>query len=188
MDLMAALNQSACEVPGAKRDVSANTKDALVVTATADSARVKPSGHADLLVTFTNKSAAPLSLDFTVDPTPRFSVEVYNAKTNKRAELPAASEPKIPAGMSRDTTEPKIARVTITANGKATVHVPWDAVKTRWAPEKLKGTPPEMGYPRVPAGPLAKGKYNLRVMTPLTNVFEGIDHEVSAPRTAIEVQ
>ena len=61
-------------------------------------------------------------------------------------------------------------------------------MKTRWAPEKLKGTPPEMGYPRAPAGPLLKGKYNLRVVTPLTNVFEGIDHEVSQPRADVVVK
>ena len=39
----------------------------------------------------------------------------------------------------------------------------WDAVKMKWAPDKLKGTPPEKGYPRVPAGPLPKGKYALKV-------------------------
>jgi hypothetical protein len=190
MDLMAALNQSACEVQGAKPDSKPkDTKDILTVTAMADSARVAHGGHADILVTYTNKSAAPLQLDFTVDPTPRFSVEVYNAKTNKRVDLPTTSQPKLPPGSPPlEPGEAKIARITIAANGKATVHVPWDAVKTRWAPEKLKGTPPEMGYPRAPAGPLLKGKYNLRVVTPLTNVFEGIDHEVSAPRTTIEVQ
>jgi hypothetical protein len=190
MDLMAALNMSACEVSDVKPDSKPkDVKGTLTVTATADSARVAHGGHADILVTYANKSAAPLVLDFTVDPTPRFSVEVYGAKTNKRAEMPTAPQPKLPAGSPPlEPGEAKVARVTIAANGKATVHIPWDAVKTRWAPEKLKGTPPEMGYPRVPAGPLAKGKYNLRVVTPLTNVFEGIDHEVSAPRTSIEVQ
>jgi hypothetical protein len=190
MDLMAALNMSACEVQGAKPDSKPKeTKDLLVVSATADSARVAHGGHADILVTYTNKSPAPLALDFTVDPTPRFTVETYNAKTNKRVDLPAASQPKLPAGSPPlEPGEAKIARVTLAANGKATVHIPWDAVRTRWAPEKLKGTPPEMGYPKAPAGPLPKGKYNLRVVTPLTNVFEGIDHEVSAPRTVIEVQ
>jgi hypothetical protein len=63
----------------------------------------------------------------------------------------------------------------------------WDAVKTRWAPEKLKGTPPEKGYPRAPAGALPKGKYSLRVATPLTNVFEGVDHEVSHPRVDVVI-
>jgi hypothetical protein len=190
MDLMAALNQSACEVPDAKPDSKPkDMKATLTVTATADSARVAPGGHADILVTYANKTAAPLALDFTVDPTPRFTVEAYGAKSNKRVDLPAGAEPKLPAGSPpREPGAAHIARVTLAANGKATVHIGWDATRMRWAPEKLKGTPPEMGYPRAPAGALGKGKYALRVMTPLTNVFEGIDHEVSAPRTTIDVQ
>jgi hypothetical protein len=190
MDLMAALNLSACEVENAKSDTKPkDVKDTLVVTASADSARVAPGGHADLVVTFKNKGAVPISLDFIVDPTPRFSVETYNAKTNKRVDMPPAPEPKLPAGVDpRVPGEAKTARITLAANGMGTVHIPWDAVKTRWAPEKLKGTPPEMGYPRAPNGSLPKGKYNLRVVTPLTNVFEGIDHEISAPRTTIEIQ
>jgi len=66
--------------------------------------------------------------------------------------------------------------------------VPWEAVRTRWAPEKYAGTPPEMGFPRVSAGPLGKGKYKLRVVTPLTNIFEGTDKEISAPKIDIGVQ
>jgi hypothetical protein len=190
LDLMAALNESACEVPNVKPDSNAaNMKDSLAVTAFADSARVPPGGHASILVTYTNKKDKPITLDFLIDPTPRFSVEAYNLKTNKRVDLPATPEPKPhPGDPPRETTEPGVARVTLTANGKATVHVGWDAMKTRWAPEKLKGTPPEMGYPRVPAGNLPKGKYSLRIVTPLTNVFEGVDHEVSAPRTTIDVE
>jgi hypothetical protein len=190
MDLMAALNLSACEVENAKGDTKPkDVKDTLVVTVNADSARVAAGGHADLVVTFKNKGAVPIALDFIVDPTPRFSVETYNAKTNKRVDMPPGSEPKLPAGVDpRVPGETKTARITLAANGVGTVHVPWDAVKTRWAPEKLKGTPPEMGYPRAPNGSLPKGKYNLRVVTPLTNVFEGIDHEISAPRTVIEIQ
>jgi hypothetical protein len=186
---MSALNLSACEAfkdPNAK---PVDLKDKVVVTASADSASVAPGGHAEVLVTFKNKSSGPIALDFVVDPTPRFSVETFNARSNRRVDMPPGSEPRLPKGTDpRVPGEAKLARVTLVANGVATVHVPWDAVKTRWAPEKLKGTPPEMGYPRAPAGPLARGKYNLRVVTPLTNVFEGIDHEVSAPRTTIQIQ
>jgi len=190
MDLMTALNLSACEVPDAKPDTKPkDMKGTLTVTAMAEAARVAPGGHLDILVTYANKSAAPIALDFTVDPTARFTVEAYGAKSNKRVDLPAGAQPKLPPGTPpREPGEAHVARITLAANGKATVHVPWDATRMRWAPEKLKGTPPEMGYPRAPNGPLPRGKYNLRVLTPLTNVFEGIDHEVSAPRTSIDVQ
>jgi hypothetical protein len=190
LDLMAALNESSCEVPNGKPDSKQeDMKDSLSVTATADTARVAPGGHANILVTYANKKDKPITLDFTIDPTPRFSVETYDLKSNKRVDIPAAPQPKLPAGMPPlEATQVSIARVTLAPNGKATVHVGWDAVKTRWAPEKLKGTPPEMGYPRVPAGNLSKGKFSLKVITPLTNVFEGVDHEVSAPRANIDVQ
>jgi hypothetical protein len=190
MDLNAELNRSACEVTNVKpNEKGKDTKGTLSVTASADSARVAPGGHVDILVTFANKSSDPLALDFTIDPTPRFDVETSNAKTNKRIDPPPGDPPKPPAGAPpKESATVSTARVTLAANGKATVHVGWDATRTRWAPEKYKGTPLEMGYPRAPAGPLPKGKYSLRVLTPLTNVFEGIDKEVSAPRTVIEVQ
>jgi hypothetical protein len=45
-----------------------------------------------------------------------------------------------------------------------------------------------MGYPRVPAGPLAKGTYTVRVAMPLVLVFEGTEREVSAPKAQIVVK
>jgi hypothetical protein len=117
---------------------------------------------------------------------PRFRVEAFSLK-GKRVDLPLAKQPKIPANTQSDPSTSGIARITLAANGKATAKLGWDASRTRWAPEKLKGTPPEQGYPRVPDKPLPKGKYMLRVVTPLTNVFEGVDHEVSAPKTQVEI-
>jgi hypothetical protein len=110
-------------------------------------------------------------------------------KTNKRIDPPPGDPPKPPAGApAKEAATPSTARITLVANGKATVHVGWDATRTRWAPEKYRGTPLEMGYPRAPAGPLPKGKYSIRVVTPLTNVFEGVDKDVSGPHTVIEVE
>jgi hypothetical protein len=57
----------------------------------------------------------------------------------------------------------------------------------KWAPEKYRGTPPERGYPRAPAGPLPKGKYSVKVVTPLVGVSEGVGHEMSAPAVEIEI-
>jgi hypothetical protein len=61
-------------------------------------------------------------------------------------------------------------------------------VKFKWASkDKAKGAMPGRGYPREPAGPIGKGKYVLRVITPLVGVSQGVDHEVSQPRTQVEV-
>jgi hypothetical protein len=149
--------------------------------------KVSQGGHADGLVPFANKSASPIPLFFTIDPMPRFEIEVYDKKS-MRVDMPKNQPPPLPAGMApRVPGEPKTARIFLAANGTARISLPWDAVKMKWAPEKLKGTPPEKGYPRAPNGPLAKGKYAIKVLTPLTNVFEGVDHEVSQPLVMVEV-
>jgi hypothetical protein len=189
MDLAAALMESACEVPNPKPDdKNVDMKGKLDVTLVASSAQVAPGGHANLVLTLTNKSSSPLPLLFTLDPTPRFPTETYTAK-NKRAEMPAGNPPPLPKGVAaRHATSHETARITIVPNGTAKLTVPWDAVKTTWAPEKLKGTPPEMGYPRKPAGSLTKGTYTVRVAMPLVLVFEGTNREVSAPKTTITVK
>ncbi len=189
MDLMNALIQSACEVPNAKpEDKPRDLKKVLQVTAMATSNKVAPGGHVDVVVTFTNKSQSLLPLDFQIDPMPRFQVEAYTAKGNRRVDMPAGKPPKLPEGTPpREPGTPSTARITLAANGKAFVKIGWDASRMRWAPEKLKGTPPEQGYPRVASGPLPKGKYVLKVVTPLIGVFEGVEHELSAPKAPIEV-
>jgi hypothetical protein len=188
LDLMAALIQSACEVPNPSPSApQKDMKGLLEVKVTTSANKVAPGAHVDVIVTFMNKSKEPLPLDFVLDPTPRFMVEAYDAK-NKRADMPAGAPPPFPPGTAdRPPANQGLARVTLVPNGSAHVKLSWDANRMKWAPEKVKGTPPEMGYPRTPSGPLGGGKYSLRVVTPLTNVAEGSEHEVSAPKTPIEV-
>jgi hypothetical protein len=140
-------------------------------------------------VTFANKSKEPLVLHFKLDPVPRFELEVYDTKKGKRADMPAPPTPPPPKGATQPPpSEAKTARITIAPNGSARARMPWEAVKMKWAPEKFRGTPPERGYPRAPAGPLPKGKYSVKVMTPLVGVSEGVDHEMTAPKVEIEVE
>lgn len=190
MDLSTALMAAACEVEKPKPDAKPlETKGKLDIKVSVSMGAVAPGGHVDLTVLMTNKTAQPMSLDFMLDPTPRFVIEAYDAAGKKRVDMPAGNPPMLPKGMApREATVHNTSRITIVPNGTAKMLVGWDAVRTKWAPEKLKGTPPEMGYPRVPAGPLPKGKYVLRVVTPLVGVFEGLDKEVSAPKVEISVQ
>jgi hypothetical protein len=185
-NLEGVLLKSACEVPnptGAPPDMSKT----LAVTLNVSPAKVTPGGHTSITVTFANKSTAVIPLYFTIDPMPRFEIEVYDAKGN-RVDMPKNSPPPLPPGVEpRGPGEQRTARIYLAANGTARMPMTWDAVKMKWAPEKLKGTPPEKGYPRAAAGPLAKGKYTVKVVTPLTNVFEGVDHDVSAPRVQVDV-
>ena len=190
MDLGAALMQAQCEVENPKPDAkSVDMKDKLVVSLVSPTPTVSPGARVDLTLTLANKSNSPLALFFTLDPTPRFPTETYDAKMKKRVDMPAGNPPALPKGVpAREATSHETAKITIVPNGKATMTIPWEAVRTTWAPEKLKGTPPEMGYPRKPNGSLAKGTYVVRVAMPLVLVFEGTEREVSAPKTTITVK
>jgi hypothetical protein len=187
-DLTEALQKSACEAPNAKPDDKPlDTKGKLDIAVQASSLKVSAGQHVDLLVTFTNKSKADIPLYFTVDPLPRFDVETYDAKNN-RVDMPKKPPPPLEPGVApRVPGEAKIAKVTLASNGTAKLRLGWDAVKMKWAPEKVKGTPPEKGYPRKADGPLPKGKYTLRVVMPLVGVVEGVEKEISAPKVPIEV-
>lgn len=188
------LLKSSCEEPSVKPDTlqPVDLKGKLEVTLSASPTKSAGGGKVDLLVTFANKSKDPLILHFKIDPVPRFDVEVWDAGGKKagpkRADMPAGTPPPPPKGHSAPPpSEAKSARVTIAPNGNARARVPWDAVKMKWAPEKVRGTPPERGYPRAPAGPLPKGKYTVKVVTPLVGVSEGVDHEMSAPKVEVEI-
>lgn len=183
------LAKSDCEVPNMKPEglQSPETKGKLEVTVSASPTKVAPGGKVDLLVTFANKTKEPMVLNFRIDPVARFETETYDAK-KKRADMPAGNPPPPPKGHSAPPpAEVKVGKVTVAANGSARVRVPWEAVKMKWAPDKVRGTAVEKGYPRIPAGALPKGKYTVKVLTPLVGVFEGGDHEVSAPKVEIEV-
>lgn len=185
------LLKSSCEEPNVKPDSMApvDLKGKLEVTATASPTKSAGGGKVDLLVSFANKTKEPLVLHFKIDPLPRFEVEVYDTKKSKRVDLPAGPTPPPPKGATQPPpSEAKTARITIAPNGTARARLPWEAVKMKWAPEKYRGTPPERGYPRAPAGPLPKGKYSVKVMTPLVGVSEGVDHEMSAPKVEIEIE
>ena len=188
-DLAAVLSQPQCEVGAPKEgDQPKDLKDSLEVKVQADSPKVAPGSTATITVTFRNKGKANLPLDFLVDPEPRFDFELYTLK-GSRADIPPGDAPSLPPeAANAPATETKVARVTLAAQGSARLVLKWNAVKYKWASkERAKGALPGHGYPREAAGPLAKGKYVLRVITPLTGVFEGTDHEVSQPRTPVEV-
>jgi hypothetical protein len=165
----------------------ADVKGKLVVKLSANPPKATPGSRVELVVTFSNKSKEPLPLTFRIDPAPRFELETFNAK-GARQDLPKGPPPPLKAGLTpRVPGEAKGARVTLAAGGNAKYKLSWEASKMRWAPEKLSGTPPERGYPRAAAAPLGKGKYSVRVVTPLLGIAEGPGREVSAPKIDLDV-
>jgi hypothetical protein len=188
-DLAAVLAQASCEVAnGSADEPQKDLKDQLEIKVETDSPKVSPGSSAKVTITFHNKGKTVLPLDFVVDPEPRFDFEVYTLK-GARVDKPAGDSPPLPPEVSNASAPDKtVARVTLAPNGTATVTGSWTAVKYKWASkDKAKGALPGHGYPREPAGPIGKGKYVLRVITPLVGVFEGVDHELSQPRTQVEI-
>jgi len=183
------LLKTSCEIPNPTADAQAkDLKGVLEVKGMASQSRIPAGGKTDIYVVFTNKGKTPLSLLFRIDPLPRFDVETYDKKSAKRVDAPAGDPPPLPEGAApRGPGEPHTARITLAPNGSAKAKVPWEAVKMKWAPEKVRGTPPEKGYPKTASGPLPKGVYVVQVSTPLIGVFEGADKELSSVKVDVEV-
>lgn len=167
-----------CDVSMPKMSDVPSVKDRLELKVTASTPSTAPGGRVDLVLTLRNKTSEPLPLYFTGDPNPHFDVEALDAK-GRRADLPAGKWPGYPKGQKPETREVKAARITLDKNGTARVKLAWDAVKTKWAPDKTK-TWEGRGYPRTPAGPLSPGKYTLRVVVPLLG-------DVEPPKVTIDV-
>jgi hypothetical protein len=183
-----ALSKSACEVPNAKPDTvpPADLKGKLETKVGASPTSVAPGGKTDLVVSFTNKTKEPLTLSFRIDPTARFEIEVYDKK-DKRIDMPAGSPPPPPKGHTPPpAAEAKVAKFTIAPNGTIRQSIPWQASRMVWAPEKVRGSAVEHGYPRKAAGPLPKGKYTVKVVTPLVGVAD-TDGHVTAPKVELEI-
>lgn len=157
------------EVPGGMRDK-------LDVRLATSKSSIAPGGRVELTLSMKNRSIGPLQLYFTGEPEPRFEVEALDAR-GKRADLPSGKPPKTPALPPRDA---RASRITLAPGGTARVKVPWDAVKTRWAPERVMMGWEGRGYPRAPAGPIAAGRYTLRMVLPLVG-------EVDLPKIAVAV-
>jgi hypothetical protein len=161
-------------------EVPAGMRDRLEVRVTSSAISTPPGSRIEVTVTLRNKSSDPLPLFFSGDPAPHFEVDAFDAK-GRRVDLPTSKQPKTPAVPARDV---KASKVTLTPGGTARLRIPWEAVKMRWAPEKVKGWEGR-GYPRVAAGGLPAGKYTLRAVLPLIGVFEKGDLEI--PKLVIDV-
>jgi hypothetical protein len=187
-DLASMLSQSECELSGPAPADAKDLKDILEIRVVPDSPRIAPGGTATITVTYKNKGKKDLNLDFVVDPEPRFDFELYTLK-GSRADKPKGAEPALPPEVANaPQPESKVARIKLAQLGTARLTLKWNAVQWKWASkERAKGALPGHGYPKEPGPPLKKGSYILRVITPLTGVFEGIDHEVSQPRVQITV-
>ncbi len=168
-----------CEVPMPRASEVPSIKDKLEVKVTTSTSVTTPGGRIDIQITLRNKTSDPLALYFTGDPVPRFDLETVDNK-GRRADLPPGKWPGYPKGFKPEAREAKAAKVTLDKNGIARIKLTWDAVKTRWAPERARSWEGR-GYPRMIAGPLGAGKYTLRLVLPLIG-------DVDVAKVPVEVE
>lgn len=161
-------------------DLPSKVKEKLEVKVSAATSSTTPGGRVDVLVVLKNKSTDPLPLYFAGSPDVKFELEAFDAK-GKRVDVPPGKAPAYPKGYSPPSGNSKALRITLTAGGSARFKVPFDAMKWKWAPERLKSWDGK-GYPKSAAGPLPAGKYNVRPVLPLMGVGE-----LDLPRLAIDV-
>ena len=167
-----------CEVPLPRASEVPSLKEKLEVKVSTSASTASPGGRVEVTVTLRNRTAEPLPLYFTGDPLPKFDLETVDAK-GRRADLPAAKWPGYPKGYKPEARDAKASRITLEKNGTARVKLSWDAVKTRWAPDRAR-TWEGRGYPRVSGAALPPGKYSLRLVLPLLGA-------VDLPKTPIDV-
>lgn len=167
-----------CEVAMPRASDVASLRDKVEVKASTSAPSVAPAGRVDVVVTFRNKGTDAVSLYFSGEPSFRFDVEALDAK-GRRAELPTTKWPGYPKGFKPEPRETKIARVILEKGGTARLKVAWDALKTKWAPDRAK-TWEGRGFPRTPTTGLAPGHYTLRVVLPTLGDLE-------SPKAPIDV-
>lgn len=155
----------ACEATSAD-ERTASLGDKLEARVSVSPEAVAPGGQVTLAVVLRNKTAEPLVLVFSGAPTPTFDVEARDDK-GRRAGWPAGKPPKPRKARSTEALSSKLYKVTLAANGVARLSTSWDAIRTRWAPEKTQTAWSDRPFPRAPAGPLSPGRYLLRVSVPL---------------------
>lgn len=180
-DLADALN--GCEVPMPKTSEVRGLKNKLEIRVNAASSTTTPGGRVDFDVVLRNKTGEPIALFFSGDPVARLDTEVVDGK-GRRADAPPGKPPAWPKGVAPPTHDVKAYKVMLAPGSQLKVKVAWDAVKSRWAPERAK-TWDGRGFPRTPAGALLVGKYVVKFPLPLIGAFE--KGELDIPKVTVEV-
>ncbi|CAN5878060.1 hypothetical protein BH11MYX4_BH11MYX4_55650 [soil metagenome] len=170
-----------CDAPMPKgADVPSGLAEKLELSVASSAPTTTPGGRVEVTLTLKNKTNDSVTLYFVGEPKPRFEVEAFDAKGARRVEMPKDKAPKAAYPPQRPV---KASRIILTGGGSARIRVPWEAVKTRWAPEKAK-TWEGRGPARAVFANLPYGKYQLRVVMPLIMVEKG---ELDLPKVGVDV-
>jgi len=174
------LKNEKCKVPSSDKDGTTGLSQKLDLKLTASTPEISPGGRVDLTLSIKNKSSEQVTLVFLVDG-PAFRTQTWDAK-NKQVGMPNG-KPKAPSGAIVDEDATRTVKILVGSGGTLKTKLHWDAVKLKWAPEKVEGAASTPGtFPTAPAGNLPLGKYTVRLATTMSGISDD-----SLPRVPIEV-
>lgn len=152
-NLEKAFARSDCD---ATPEVDAEMKGKLSIKVVPEGASVANGGHVRIAITITNDAQEKIPVYFRLDPVARVDILASDTK-GKRVDLPTGKKPN---GKEPDS---RTARVTLMPGGVVKLTTIWEAVKRKWSTRNGKAA-------AVPAGPLPRGKYRLRIVPPLVGI------------------
>jgi len=183
IDILPILHKSLCDVPSPTGRVSPTD---VAVTVTPKSPAVRPGGRVDIDVRFTNLAARDIELHFQRAMMHQFDdgfrVEVRNAAGTR------LDEPSGTRGCPMASLHPYWSRVVLVPGGSARATIPWQASRYAWQSTGNAASIKVEGCPAAPSAPLAPGKYELTVVSPLEIATpDGTSYRRSVNPIAIEV-
>ena len=174
------LRNDKCKVPSSESSGTPGLAQKLDLKLTASTPEISPGGRVDLVLSIKNKSSEQVALVFNVDG-PAFQVQTFDAK-GKRIGQPTG-KPKPPNGVVVDEESVRTIKLLVGSGGTLKTKLFWDAVKLKWAPDKIEGSITTAGtFPTTPAGSLPLGKYSVRLATSMNGVGDE-----NLPRVPVEV-
>ncbi|MBK6463931.1 MAG: hypothetical protein IPF92_23460 [Myxococcales bacterium] len=163
------LKNDKCKIPASEVERTSGLSEKLEWKLTASTNEIVAGGRVDLMLTLKNKSSESVALVFNVDG-PSFTTQSFDPK-GKRVGEPSG-KPKPPTGVTLEETT-RTVRLNVSSGATLKTKLFWDAVKLKWAPEKIEGSFVTPGtFPAVPAGNLKPGTYTVRLATSLNGVSD----------------
>ncbi|HRG97780.1 MAG TPA: hypothetical protein PLR99_16110 [Polyangiaceae bacterium] len=163
------LKNDKCKIPASEIERTPGLSEKLEWKLTASTNEIVAGGRVDLMLTLKNKSSENVALIFNVDG-PSFTTQSFDPKGKRIGE--PSGKPKAPSGVTLEETT-RTVRLNVSSGATLKTKLFWDAVKLKWAPDKIEGSFVTPGtFPTVPAGNLKPGTYTVRLATSLNGVSD----------------
>lgn len=161
------LKNDKCKIAASEIERTPGLSEKLEWKLTSSTNEIVAGGRVDLTLTLKNTSTETVALIFNVDG-PSFTTQSFDPKGKRIGE--PSGRPKPPKGVTLEETT-RTVRLNVSAGATLRTGLHWDAVKLKWAPDKIEGSFVTPGtFPTASAGSLRPGSYTVRLATSLVGV------------------